>query len=411
MKRIQVQLPGTDSAVEGELSFTHRGYVVHLAPYELLEGLSQVEVQKTKNSVSYGLGNPQGTSQDYRPRTFWVYIDGQPATLLDARTSVGRKNNSFMGGIQRILTGSRLVYGAHLDSEQHGVNGVRFAIDVKRRPDWGPTDPSDFAGGSLHLREHGEGLVGVEAMFNEAKSVWDATNRPVAPIRTLFALWLWRDVEHGHIEVHEPTHGWLPLHEFSPLQVEKITVSKFLDLAYLTTSVIAKWFDLSGKLGPIPYMAADRISVLQTNALVKSTALEGCHRRLFSAPDRMNYRPRVTELANNLEDLVPGLFGPSLEQWSLAMRIMRDEQSHLFTDVDDFGEAHLNRYFVIATSADWTLRLTLLLQVADREMVARELRDCDRLHMALANMDNPGLWEDFSHFDTFWAHRRNESKQ
>ncbi|MCT4574566.1 hypothetical protein N3930_47575, partial [Bacillus thuringiensis] len=55
---------------------------------------------------------------------------------------------------------------------------------------------------------------------------------------------------------------------------------------------------------------------------------------------------------------------------------------------------------------DWTLRLTLLLQVADREMVARELRECNRLHMALANMDNPGFWEGFSHYDTFWDHRK-----
>ena len=385
-------------------------YIVRLAPYELIGELAQVDVQKTKNSLSYGLGNPQGISKDYRPRTFWAYIDGQPATLLDARTSVGYEGNPLTGGLQRILAGSRLVYGAHLDSEQHLVNGVRFALDVKRRPGWGVTEPANFTGGSLHLREHGEGLVGVEAMLDEPKPVWDVATRLAAPIRTLFALWLWREVEHGHVEVHDPIHGWLPLHEFSPLHVEKTTVSKLFHLAYLTPPVIAKWFDLSGKLGPIPYMAADRISVLQTNALVKSTALEGCHRRLFQAPDRMKYRTRVTELAKNLEDLVPGLFGPDLSKWSREMRIMRDEQSHLFTDVDDFGEAHLNRYFVLATSADWTLRLTLLLQVTHRKIVARELRDCNRLHMALANMDNPGFWEDFSHYETFWDQRRKESK-
>lgn len=406
MKQIQVQLPDTDSVVDAELSFTDKEYVVRLAPYEFLGELSQVEIHKTKNSISYGLGNPRGISKDYRPRTYWAYIEGQPATLLDARASVAHEGNSLMGGLQQILAGRRLVYGAHLDSDEHPVNGVRFALDIKRRPGWGSTEPADFSGGSLLLREHGEGLVGIEAMLDETKSVWDASNRLAAPIRTLFALWLWRNVEHGHIEVHEPAHGWLPLHEFSPLHVEKNTISKFFHLAYLTPSLMARWFDLSGKLGPIPYMAADRISVLQTNALVKSTALEGCHRRLFRAPDRMNYRPRVTELAKNLEDLVPGLFGPDLSKWSKEMRVMRDEQSHVFTDVDDFGDAHITRYFVMATSADWTLRLTLLLQVADREMVARELRECNRLHMALANMDNPGFWEGFSHYDTFWDHSK-----
>lgn len=129
MKQIQVQLPDTDSVVDAELSFTDKEYVVRLAPYEFLGELSQVEIHKTKNSISYGLGNPRGISKDYRPRTYWAYIEGQPATLLDARASVAHEGNSLMGGLQQILAGRRLVYGAHLDSDEHPVNGVRFALD------------------------------------------------------------------------------------------------------------------------------------------------------------------------------------------------------------------------------------------------------------------------------------------
>ncbi|GAA1817337.1 hypothetical protein GCM10009771_16880 [Nesterenkonia flava] len=401
-QQIEVQLPGEEATLGAELVFQEKEYLVQLKPYEFLGQPSQVDVQQIKGGgIACSMGNPSGIAKDYRPRTVWAHIDGEPVTLLDARTTIDFGGNFPWGGLVQKLAGHRMVYGAHLQSEDHTVDGVRFVLDVKRSKGWGSSAAASFPGGSLLLREHGEGLVGIEATLDDPLPVWEATNRLTAPIRTLFALWLWRDVEHGHIEVHDPTHGWLTLHEFSPLHVEKLTRSKLLPLEELTAEVVAKWFSLAGTLGPIPYMAAQDISVLQTNALVKSTALEGCHRRLVNPKRGPEYKERVKDIAQELEDLIPGMFGPNLDDWVGQMTIMRNEQSHLFTNVDDFGDAHVTRYFVMATSADWTLRLTLLLQVADREMVRKALRDCNRLHMALANMDNPGFWEDYSHAETF----------
>lgn len=401
--QVQVRLPGREVTKDAELTFSEAESTLTLSEYEFLEKSAQLKIQRSGKNVTIGYGNRAGMVKDYVPRTLWVTYQAEPVTLLDAKMSID--NRSLFRGPQQKYSASRVLYGVHLDSTEHPVDGIRFTLSIKAWHGWLKQEPAPFSRGTVGPWERENGVVGVEVMLHEPEAVGRIENHTLIPLRALAQLWMSEDVEEGCTEVHVPGSGWHAFHAFAHMGATKGPWSGFLPLGELKAETLAAWLDTAGRLGPIPYMALHRTGVIQVDALLLGTALEGCHRRLVRGlvdkEKKIPYRARVSELVNNVKDLVPGLFGPDVADWTAAMRDIRNEQGHVFANVDNFDEAHVSRYYVHHVGADWLLRLSLLLEVVDRNLLATALEDCDRFRFALANMDREEYWPNHSSYDEF----------
>ena len=181
---------------------------------------------------------------------------------------------------------------------------------------------------------------------------------------------------------------------------------------------VAAWIDQLAELGPEPFMAIDQPTMpLEMQVFAFSSALEGLHRRRFKkskgfdlkdAPRRAardaarvafeqclrdravaediveqamkrfdesqlrftdpTAKQRLEELLAPVDTLLPGLFGPQLTAWVKLLVKARDVQAHRLGDHDDFDEELQRGYVVLAITAQWALRASLLLPVFGNEL-------------------------------------------
>lgn len=400
-----MQLPTATENTEAELTFSGEECVIRLPEWKFLEKPQQLDIKESKGRwTSIGVGNRQGMVADYRPRVLWLTINGTPATLLDAKMKIEERTGWFEGMRQR-YTGSRLLYGAHLGSDEDPVGTIRFALNAKIHKTWANQEELRFAAGTVRPWVREDELLGIEVSLDEPLGLGELERRTLVPLQALFALWTHRNVTSGRVEFESPVHGWLAAHDFHPLDPPKMTQSKLLPLFELSTNTLARWLDVASRLGPIAEMSLHHTGTIQVDALVTAAALEGCHRRLVrDLTKKVDYRIRVEELAEKVEDLIPGLLGPDRHEWAIAVKNIRNEQGHVFAIIDNFDEAHISRYYVHHKGAEWVLRLFLLLQVVDKDVLSKQLKDCDKFWFTLANIDREQFWPDFSAYETFRQH-------
>lgn len=376
--------------------------IVRLQEQRFLESPQQLDIQRSGDQVvSIGVGDRQGIVADFAPRVLWLDIAGQPATLLDAKMKIDERGLLASGRSQYYL-GSRLVYGAHLASDEHRVGTIRFVLDAKMPNRWFDQSPTAFKDGAVRPWRRGDRLLGIEVELEDPLGIDEFVRRTVLPFKALLGLWTHRSVSHGHVEFYDSVDGWLPVHDFQDPEPPRIDQTKFLPVPELTVETLAKWLNVASILGPIAEMALHRSGPIQVDALVTTTAIEGCHRRLVRDPtSRVHYRTRVAEIVQEIVELVPGLLGPDPGGWIDEVKDIRNEQGHVFAKVDNFDEAQISRYYVYFKGAEWVLRLFLLLQVVERNQLSKHLQDCDKFWFTLANIDRENYWPEFSSYDTY----------
>lgn len=252
-----------------------------------------------------------------------------------------------------------------------------------------------------------------------------------------------------------PDMSWCHLESLGTMDRGPGRSTRLLPLENLSLARIGAWFDLAARLGPLPYVAISPTNVLQADALLLTTALEGLHRRL--SPDRraysplsksaleramraartagvealrleglsddqtidgrlastlshfgqLSYRERLDELCMTANDLAPGLLGAEPSQWISKMVRLRNEQSHQLESVDVFEEREVGEYHILTISARWLMTLVILQAAGvDRDELGLALHSSNTFAFALANMDVEGLWTDWSALATFRDSKR-----
>lgn len=441
---VRLGAPGDALSVSATLEVA--GGQFALRPETWIERPQQITIRHSDAmNISLDVGDRPGVVADFKPRPLWGEENGEPFTVLDARMSV----EEGWGLPQQVYRANVILRGAHIESEESPAEALRVAFSLSGAG-WSDGDPARLEEGRGRISPwnsgHGPGLTWEPVTPH---TVYGLRQR-ISPIPlALLRLWTGEPIGVRALEVRIEGVGWCQLE--SPESPPKVSAGSLLSPTQLDRGIIAHWFGLASKISPVPFSAIqDRVSQ-QPDALVVATALEGLHRRLHPDSQRFqlskkqrdqarraavgaavsalqgdvdeavvrevyneklgyvqepSYADRLRELLAGVEATAPGLMGPSWSGWVKDMKSIRNTQSHGLTKDDDFGEAEISRYYVLASSGRWVLKIRLLLELVDRDTLRSALWRSDRFMFALANIDREHYWPGFSAHDHFSAAAR-----
>lgn len=383
---------------------------------------------------------------DAAPRVVHGILQDQtPVTLVDA-------SMNFDDNTDQHFTGHRLVRGVHLAQLNEPITAARWEVTGVHGLGCA-TGQAHAARGHLtgEPGRHGPTLTFHATHPTPLREISDAT--PTA-VSALCSLWTLQPVAHTRVSlIGNPT--WFPL-EPTP-QPRPPQTSDLLPAQDLTTATIAGWLDIATELGSLPFVATTSNPVIQNDAHAMGSALEGLHRRLHRATEppfhsltrsavdtaraqaaeaaaaylhtrgwvdppgeptahlrfkdatthvnQISYAERLTTLLHPVLDVAPGLCGPDQgEPFITAMTKLRNEQAHHFLAADQFDDPTFTKYYVLAKTARWALRLRILLETTTPERLHEALRRSSQFGFALANIDRDPFWpSSFSVYRTFTA--------
>ncbi|WP_133159055.1 HEPN domain-containing protein [Arthrobacter glacialis] len=414
-----------------------------LLPEKWVEEPQQVKIERRDDTVvSMAFGNRLGVVADFQPRVLWGVEDGRPFTVLDARMTI--ELGSSFGHPPQIYEAKHVLWDAHIVGFDSPAEAVRIALPI-RGLGWSNQETLFTDDGQLSAwsNPNRPGLVWEPAQSN---SVHNLTQQFPTVVTTLLQLWTEKETSACLIEVRIENVGWCTLK--STTDPSTILTQPLLALNKLTLGIVSQWLTLAPTLGPVPFMAVYDGAPLQSDAQMLATALEGIHRRLYPDSQRfqmsvsngllrrarraatraavevlagvideadaeaaynealghmgeLSYAARLVEVLPRIEGVAPGLLGPSQSAWIKDMKDLRNVQSHGLQNHDEFGDSEISRYYVMASSGRWVLKILLLLELVGEEQLKLALRDSDRFMFSLANMDREMYWKDFSAYDTF----------
>lgn len=439
-RRVLLGMPGVEPTTPAELTRLGSGF--KLRPDDWLEEPQQVKGRLIDGNLVFDLFERRAVVADFQPRPLWGLEGGRLFTVLDAMMSV---ESTFVALPAQVYKASSILWDVHVDGPNSLADKVRLTFSLTRG-DWTSDEPIALPEGRLGPWTH-DNRPGLVWEPSTSHAVLSLTQRFPTLLTALFHLWTGAPVDVSEAQVHIPSKGWgvlERLHKPSP-----VSSRSFLPLHELDLKIVARWLSKARKLGPIPFMAAEDRGVLQVDAQMLATALEGLHRRLvpgakrFEPPvsvnklqtvrrkatsaavvalegvvdastakkaynealihvDELSYADRLTEMLPRVGIIAPGLLGPSLEKWIKDTKDLRNVQSHGLVQDDDFGEEEIARYYVLAASARWSLRILLLLELTDDDALIRSaLEESDKFMYALANMDREDYWKEFSASEAF----------
>ncbi|WP_394253070.1 HEPN domain-containing protein [Arthrobacter pityocampae] len=388
---------------------------------------------------------PENVVADRWPRTVLGLLDtGEPISLLGAIMQHLHGDIRF----QRFALPS-LVRGAHLHGRDDAVGGIRWRWRI----------PPQVAGWTHDSASRVEGdLAGVLSpwcddrdaglqLLLDQPSPLDATlTRSREYSSQLVALACFNAPPAAMVTEIRVNDEWreyeVPEQDPAP-QVE----TRLIPLKSLTVPAFADWLPKADLIHPFPFMANSLTNILQLDAMILGTLLEGLHRRLYlkqrpltgisnnkvlaaadtarkvfvdqlkeqgcQNPDvanklanealshinEPNYHDRVMALVEPVQELVPSLFGPELSEWVDRTKAIRNAQSHQTLQI--FDEEKIQEYYVFMQSCRWAVTLRMLLIVLPKEQVLSALRKSRSFHFALANIDQENLWPSFSALQSF----------
>ncbi|MFK0040777.1 HEPN domain-containing protein [Paenarthrobacter sp. NPDC090517] len=438
-RQVLLGTPGQEPTTPATLSLEDQCF--RLRPEKWVEEPQQVSLRRTSDHVTFDLGNRRGVVEDFEPRPLWGLEDGNPFTVLDARMSV--ELGTRFAPLQVYETES-ILWGVHVDGPNSHGEAVRLSFSLSRG-DWVNDEPITLAGGRLSPWSQGN-RPGLTWEPSSRHTVHSLTQRFPTLLTALFHLWTGSPTGVCVTQVHMQAKGWCDW-EFVQ-DAPPVASRSLLPLNKLDLKVVAVWLSKAKKLGPIPFVATEDRGVLQVDAQMLATALEGLHRRLvpdanrFNPPlsrnklekvksqatnaavvalegvadasvakrayneamshvDQLSYAERLTEMLPRVNRIATGLLGPSLESWINATKDVRNVQSHGLPEDDEFGEEEISRYYVLSVSIRWALRILLLLELVDDALIRSALQDSDKFMYALANIDREDYWKDFSAYEAF----------
>lgn len=392
--------------------------------------------------------HPRKLVADFEPRDIvGVLENDEPVSLLGALMS--DPSFTFLG-VKQSFHGDTSLFGAHLPSKQAEVSGIRWT--------WSGTDgrflgttAADAAvegalAGSLQLWVHetGNGLqfegtspLPLQVLLNDIQNtcsqlpgLWYAQNPP--------------EVSRIEILIQD---RWCSFH-LKKRNAPALKRTQLLPSGDLAIDTFAKWISLAYTIFPFPFIVNAPTNVLQLDAQVLGTVVEGLHYRIkgegvritdFPAaavkraagvarrtgvralvdvehyPDeeeakrifnetlghlnKMTYQDRALELLKPVHELVPSLFGPDFTDWVEMVKKIRNAQSH--QAVRRFDEPLIANYYVAVTSCRWALHLRMLMELLPGYDLKPFLVGSSAFKLALANMDRERVWSNFSALENF----------
>lgn len=448
-RRVRIGTVGTEPTTWATLEAADDSFV--LRPEEWIEPPQQIDVLRAADGrvTGFSEGNRRGVVADFKPRPLWGDMDGEPFTVLDARMST---ETALMFLPAQVYEAGSILWGAHVEAEEFPAEAIRVAFSI-RGAGWADSDPVQIEQGHISpwSSDHGPGLAWEP---NEPQAIYVLRQRFPPILQALLQLWTEGKAEVRAVQVRIHGAGWCTV-EY-PESPVKAPPRSLLPLAVLDMGLVATWLELAAKLGPIPFLALGDKAPLQPEAQLIATALEGLHRRLhperrrFQASENQlkkarraavaaavevlkgtleedvvrkayrealghvrdpSYAGRLAELLPQVQATAPGLLGPSLSAWIKDMGEVRNTQSHGLKRDDELGESGISRYYVLASSGRWALKILLLLQLVSADTLRSALWDSDRFMYALANMEREHYWPDFSPYDHFSLAAREASQK
>lgn len=347
------------------------------------------------------------TEDDPGPVTLHGDLDDVgPVTVLDAHST--RWDGSWPGDVQQqTFSGIRAVTGGHLSSSDHRFQALRLSLQtlpaMRLTADESSQGVALGNGGRLLYRLGEPGAFELTHIPPASLPLLDRTY--LQPLLSLLQLATGISTAPMSVAVSERQNGgpWWPMHTAS---------LKFEDIAVAPTVLLiprrfhlrhaAAWLDQVERLGPLPAAAASVLTrplAIEQQVLTLATVTEGLHRRLHPDAQRLpgniahrarsaataavdlkapeasdtvrglllhmhepGFAQRLTELAQDVEMLVPGITGRSA-RWKRLIYETRNDMAHQ-TGPGWLSERDLDRYVTAAMSLKWVLR-ALLLREAD----------------------------------------------
>lgn len=394
--------------------------------------------------------HPSKVVADFEPRDIvGVLENDEPVSLLGAL--MNDPSFAFRSFVQS-FRGDSSLFGAHLPSKHADISGIRWT--------WSGTD-GRFLGstaadasvegalaGSLKLWAHeiGNGLqfdgaspLPLQILLNDVQNtcsqlpgLWHAQEPP----------------EVSRIEVFIEGR-WCSFH-LKNRNAPALKRTNLLPSQDLSVDTFARWISLAYKIAPFPFIVNAPTNILQLDAQVLGTVIEGLHQRLKgkgaripslsrNAMDRtanvarragvralvdeegyadeneasrifdetlghlnnMTYQDRALNLLEPVYELVPSLFGPELVSWVQMVKKIRNAQSHQAEVRLD--EPLIAVYYVAVTSCRWALHLRILMELLPNYDLKPFLAESSTFKLSLANMDRERVWPDFSALQSFEA--------
>lgn len=433
--------------MEGHIELLETGrYVLHLKGFCFIPEQADFS---TDGAIGFS-DDPAKIAADYAPRSIFGRLsDGALISLLDAHMESGPVFS--VQTLQR-FNGQRYVLGAHISNETEAVRGIRWTWDL----------PSGIVGwarevsavpvlgelsGTIHSWES-EQYAGLELEAVPTVPLHRVLKDVVSSTTQLVGLWTGlRPPKVTAIEFRQIDGTWCSY--VRPSEEGRLHRSSLLPMTDLSLQKFADWIRLAIRIDPFPYIINAPTNVLQVDAQVLATAIEGLHRRLHAEDrpfsgmskhsvkraidkarragvaalesegltdsdladrllrgslnhvDQPTYQNRLLQLAEPVWALAPGLCGPDPMEWADMVKKIRNDQSHQL--VRSFLEGEIAVYFVATITCRWVLLLRILTELVSANSLKDALLASDRFLYALANIDGEQLWADFSALSTFRA--------
>jgi ApeA N-terminal domain 1 len=420
------------------------GYTLHLRGFCFVPEQADFT---TDGAIGFS-ADPAKVAADYAPRTLFGKLeDGSLVSFLGAHMEPGPV---FSVQILQRFSGQKYVVGAHVKDETEDVRGLRWTwhlpnTDVRWAPEIGGVPVSGELSGTVSPWEAGR-----DAGLNFASASGVPLHKLLMDVLSsctqLLGIWTGRrPPKVNDIEFRLPDGTWCSY--FRPHEGERLLRSRLLPLTDLSLEKVAAWIPLAARINPFPYIVNAPTDVLQVDAQVLATALEGLHRRLYAGDrpfsslskrsvgramdearkagvaalrkeglpdydladrllrgnlnhvDQPTYQDRLMQLASPVWALAPGLCGPSTVKWAEMIKKVRNDQSHQL--LDSFSEPEIAVYYTATLTCRWVLILRILMEFVSIDSLKTALAESDVFLYALANVDGERLWGEFSALATF----------
>ena len=437
--------PSEEQRVSGTLEYEDGAFLLTIQTGAMLGKPRQITVTQGEASMLITHNSdPANVVADHAPRTVHGTLDdGILVTLIDAHMSIHESAS-------QIFRGHRAVHGAHLTGPDPDVQEVRWAVRGVQMPGWHSQTPVKTRGGEIGPGDDDE-PTGLAFRAEDPGSLRTMTERLPDAVDALVSLWTAREAAHDLVRLRVPDGTWCG---YEPIRaaIPHSDGSSLLPSGQLDLSTISRWIELQPALGQIPFITIAEQTILQSDAHLMATALEGLHRRLYrgakpfkdlgslgsrplkearslavrAAMDRLaqetlpdlenarqrftsalshinepSYSERLKELLTPVLDVAPGLVGPSVGEWIKGMTALRNDQSHQLDPTNTFEEDDISEYYVLSVTARWALRIRLLLELVTPDAMSKALHESITFAYALAHVDKEGLWRNYSALATF----------
>lgn len=425
----------------GNLERSSNGFTIRLDTF--IEQPEQVQTTRANGTTTTTLsGSPDAVVRDFSPRVIWGEVGGTPVTFFDAMMQIDFKGWDMI----QVYSGHLVLWGAHLLNDNALVGQARFQLPL-RIPGWMMDQAERGSFGSVEAWQQGN-TSGLCFQLDTPIELSAMTRNFTEICAVLMRLWTGRPMETTNLQIQVSGSDWLDWGVKREEEPALASRSEF-PLHQLRMKHLAHWMELAPTFGPLPFIAAKSVGVLQADAIVAAASLEGLHRRLHGPGQRfgsvsgkavkravneastvgaqslvhegweneavakeafrgalahineLGFRDRLKQLAEPITEIAPGLLGPDPSAWAELVMRVRNAESHQLLTTNRFGESDISEYYVVAASARSALRLSLLMQVTGSDLLREFLRNSETFQLLLANMDRERIWPGFSSLDTF----------